>query len=65
MTAVLRSLALGIAAAAVTGFGVASIAAYRPGGVNDRALALEDIKRALHSLEAKESGLRDPTHGLP
>lgn len=54
MTAVLRSLALGITAAAVAGFGVASIAAYRPGGVNDRALALEDLKRALHSLEAED-----------
>lgn len=54
MSPAVRRLALWVAAAAVAGSGVASIAAYRPGGVNERAVAFEDIKRALQALEATE-----------
>lgn len=37
-------------AASIAAFGAASIAAYRPGGVTDRDLATESLKRAVASL---------------
>ena len=60
MTPTLRTRAFWTAAAAVAAFGAASVAAYRPGGVTDRALAVESLKRALASLndEALDSKAR-------
>ena len=60
MTLSVRSLALWVAASAVATFGAASVASYRPGGVTDRALAVESLKGALASLndEALDSAAR-------
>lgn len=60
MTPTVRTLALWVTATAVAVFGAASVAAYRPGGVTDRALAFESLKRALASLndEALDSTAR-------
>jgi tetratricopeptide (TPR) repeat protein len=54
MMAMARPIALWIGAAAAIAFGAASVVAYRPGGATDRAVAFDELKSALASLDGDE-----------
>jgi tetratricopeptide (TPR) repeat protein len=70
MTPTRRTLTLWVAAIAIASFGASSVASYRPGGVTDRARAVESLKRALAALDdemldssARLSSYRDRLRG--